>query len=99
MLRLDRVVEKPRPCAYLPAERASLEVEVLVEVTPDEMQALIERGWRRFGPVYFRPACTRCRECVSLRVPVARFEPGRTQRRVSRASARFRRVVGPPRVD
>jgi arginine-tRNA-protein transferase len=99
MLRLERVIEKPRPCAYLPAERASLEVEVLVEVSPEEMQALVERGWRRFGPVYFRAACAACRECVSLRVPVARFEPSRTQRRVARASGRFRRVVGPPRVD
>jgi leucyl-tRNA---protein transferase len=99
MLLLERLVEKPRPCSYLPAERASLEVEVRAQVSPSELQSLVERGWRRFGPVYFRPACTACHECVSLRVLVDRFEPSRTQRRVARSSSGLRRVVGPPVVD
>jgi arginyl-tRNA--protein-N-Asp/Glu arginylyltransferase len=96
---IERIVEKPRPCAYLPAESASLEVRVMLDVTPDELDALLERAWRRFGPIYFRPACTGCGECVSLRVPVVQFAPSKSQRRVSRACARLRRVVGRPTVD
>lgn len=99
MQLLERVVEKPHPCAYLPAERASLEVQVMLDVSPAELDALLERGWRRFGPMYFRPACTACGECVSLRIVVDRFAPSKSQRRAARACAGLRREVGPPRVD
>jgi leucyl-tRNA---protein transferase len=96
---LERIVEKPHACAYLPAESASLEVRVMLDVSADEMDLLLERGWRRFGPVYFRPACSACGECVSLRIVSSRFTPTKSQRRAARGSARFRRVVGPPGID
>jgi arginyl-tRNA--protein-N-Asp/Glu arginylyltransferase len=99
MRLLERVVEKPRQCAYLPGERASLEVRVMLDVSPEEMDGLLERGWRRFGPVYFRPACASCSKCVSLRVVVAAFAPNKSQRRAARSTARLRRAVGTPRVD
>src|SRR5580698_1143732 len=99
MRLLEKMVEKPHPCAYLPSQRASLEVRVMLDVTGDEMDALLERGWRRFGPINFRPACASCMEYVSLRVPTEGFEPSKSQRRAARACSRLRRVVGPPRVD
>ncbi len=99
MRLLERMVEKPHACAYLPAQSASLDVSVMLDVTAEEMDLLLERGWRRFGPIYFRPACASCAECVSLRVVADRFEPNKSQRRAARACSRLRRVVGPPRVD
>jgi arginine-tRNA-protein transferase len=96
---LERFVEKPRTCAYLPDRRASLDVRVMVDVTPADTDALLERGWRRFGPIYFRPACAGCSECVSLRVIVADFAPSKSQRRARRACTSLRREVGVPRVD
>jgi arginine-tRNA-protein transferase len=99
MRLLERIVEKPHACPYLPAERASLEVRVMLDVGDDEMDALLERGWRRFGPIYFRPACASCGECVSLRVVTSRFAPSKSQRRARRAAQSLRRVVGAPRVD
>jgi arginyl-tRNA--protein-N-Asp/Glu arginylyltransferase len=96
---IESVVEKPHACAYLAAERASLEVRVLLDVGATEMELLLERGWRRFGPVYFRPACATCTECVSLRVIAGRFTPSKSQQRAARACARLRRVIGVPRVD
>jgi arginine-tRNA-protein transferase len=99
MRLLERVVEKPHPCAYLPGERASLDVRVMLDVTADEMEALLERGWRRFGPIYFRPACASCSECVSIRVVAGSFAPSKSQRRAGRACGVLRRVVGTPHVD
>ena len=96
---LERVIEAPHGCSYLPGERASLEVEVLLDVSPSEMQDLLEHGWRRFGPMYFRPACAPCAECIGLRIPVPTFQPSKTQRRVARHAQRFRRVVAAPSVD
>lgn len=96
---LQRFVEQPRLCSYLPAETASLEYKLLVDVGPQELEAMLERGWRRFGPAYFRPACSPCGECVSLRLPTATFEPSRSQRRALRRCATLRCEVGPVRLD
>jgi arginyl-tRNA--protein-N-Asp/Glu arginylyltransferase len=96
---LEQFREKPRECAYLPAERAELDVRVMLDVTPEELEGLLARGWRRFGPIYFRPGCARCSECVSLRVLAERFTPSKSQRRAERAAGRLRRVVGVPEVD
>ena len=99
MRLIERVVENPRRCAYLPDQQASNEVRVMLDVSAVEMDALLERGWRRFGPMYFRPVCAACSECVSLRVLVDRFSPTKSQRRAARACADLRRVVSRPRVD
>lgn len=99
MRLLERIVEKPHSCTYLPSRQASLEVQVLLDVTAPELEAMLERGWRRFGPMYFRPACAGCAECISLRVPVARFSPSKSQRRAARACASLSRVVRRPVVD
>jgi len=99
MRLLEQFVETPRACAYLPDQSASLDIRVMLDVSGDELDVLLERGWRRFGPIYFRPACARCSECVSLRVVVDQYKPNKSQRRAARACARLRRVVGTPRSD
>ncbi|XXF75449.1 arginyltransferase [Myxococcaceae bacterium GXIMD 01537] len=91
--------DPPTPCSYLPERLATMEQRVLEDVTPEEYEAMLVRGWRRFGPVYFRPACATCQECVSLRVPTATFRPSDSQRRALAACAHFRVEVGPPRMD
>jgi arginyl-tRNA--protein-N-Asp/Glu arginylyltransferase len=42
----------PDRCDYLPTESASLAYRVLVDVTAAQHDALLSRGWRRFGAVY-----------------------------------------------
>ncbi|MFZ5444786.1 MAG: GNAT family N-acetyltransferase [Myxococcota bacterium] len=100
MARLVRhFIEEPRACSYLPALKASLEYRLMVDVTPLELEALLVRGWRRFGPAYFRPACVGCDECHSIRLDVHRFEPTTSQRRALKRSHRFRVEMGRPRID
>lgn len=96
---LHHLIEPPRPCSYLPDRDAQLEIRVQVEVSSEELEAMLVRGWRRFGPVYFRPACVGCGECVTLRVDTARFAPTKSQRRAAKNAAALRRVVGTPIVD
>lgn len=98
-LLLHHEVETPRPCSYLRDRDATLEHLLMQEVSPEELESMLLRGWRRFGPAYFRPACQACGECVSLRIPTATFRPTRSQRKARNRCARFRREVGPPRVD
>lgn len=86
------------PCPYLAGLLATTEYRVLTDVTPDEHEHLLERGWRRFGPQYFRPRCAGCAECVSLRVPVATFRPTKSQRRAWRKCAHLRVEIGAPQI-
>jgi leucyl-tRNA---protein transferase len=98
-LLLHHEVEPTRLCSYLPRDDASLEHLILQEVDPFELEALLVRGWRRFGHTYFRPACSACESCVSLRIPTATFQPSRSQRRAEKRCAAFRHEVGRPLVD
>jgi arginyl-tRNA--protein-N-Asp/Glu arginylyltransferase len=81
-----RFVAPPVRCEYLPGQMARLEYLQVDRMSAGEYQEWLRRGWRRFGHVLFRPACPTCRQCLSLRVPVASFEPHRTQRRIARAN-------------
>lgn len=100
MARLVRhLIEAPRACSYLPDTLASLEHRLMLDVGPAELDHLLERGWRRFGPDYFRPACPSCSECIPTRIPVATFHPTKSQRRARRKVEGLRVMVGPPQVD
>lgn len=92
-------IEEPRVCAYLPDQRAQLEYRLMVNVSPDELETLLSRGWRRFGPAYFRPACRACNACTSVRLEVANFEATDSQKRAFRRCRRFRFEQGRPKVD
>ena len=54
---------------------------------PDGYMRKLSEGWRRFGPVLFRPECPSCRMCQSLRVSVAAFQPNQSQRRAWKRNA------------
>jgi hypothetical protein len=70
------------PCEYLPDRIWRFRFELVLHLRPADYVQLLQQGWRRFDDVIFRPACPSCRMCQSLRVPVARFRPNPTQRRV-----------------
>lgn len=63
---------------------------------PETYLQLLERGWRRFGRVFFRPACAACQECLSLRVDVESFRPNRSMRRTFARNQDLEVLVGRP---
>lgn len=89
----------PMPCPYLPEKVLVYSTFHADSLTADELSTLLSRGWRKFGHSFFRPACPGCRACVPLRVPVARFRPSRSQRRVLRRCADVRVDFGPLRYE
>lgn len=99
MSRLLQHYILPDACAYLPGLESSTDYRLMLDVTPEELDDLLEHGWRRFGPTYFRPVCSECMECVSIRVPVATFQPTKSQRRAAKKCRHLRIKVRTPVVD
>ena len=86
----------PHPCSYLKDREA-----VTVFIDPDApmdrrlYSRLSENGFRRSGPHVYKPHCNGCDACIPARVPVARFRPNRTQRKLLRRNHDLRMELLP----
>ena len=78
----------PLPCPYVAGRT---ERKVVTEIAGADAEALHDRlsraGFRRSHNIAYAPVCPSCNACVPIRIPVARFHPGRTLRRIARDNA------------
>ncbi|QDT63401.1 arginyltransferase [Calycomorphotria hydatis] len=95
-LELLHDTSPPAECSYLPAETMSLEYKLLTDLPALDFEKFLERGWRRQGISFFRPACPQCNKCRSLRVPVNEFQPTKSQRRSLKKNSDVQLVVRTP---
>ena len=76
-------------CAYLPDKQATtLFVDPEATLDTQTYSFLLTQGFRRSGNHIYRPHCNSCQACIPLRLPVAKFTPNRSQRRVWAKSAK-----------
>ena len=71
-------------CSYLPEEKERLLVFAGYQ-DPDlkaQYEVMLAHGFRRSGEQIYRPNCPSCSACQSIRVPVIKFKPSRSQKRV-----------------
>lgn len=78
----------PSPCPYLDGQ---FERKVFTHLAgaraPALLDLLTQGGFRRSQNIAYRPACERCRGCISVRILVDEFEPTRSMRRVLQTNA------------
>jgi arginyl-tRNA--protein-N-Asp/Glu arginylyltransferase len=56
----------------------------------------LDRGWRRFGKMFFRPNCTDCSKCIPLRVDLQEFKLSKSMRKAKAKNNDIRIEIGPP---
>jgi len=58
--------------------------------------SLSNQGFRRSQNVLYRPSCTDCAACLSARIDVASFRPGKSQRRIQKRNEGIERRATSP---
>ena len=84
------------PCAYIPGNSQSIHYKIIHECTKEQCEALILRGWRRFGSMYFRPICQECRACESLKIDVENYVFSKSERRTLRKNSSLKAILRHP---
>ncbi len=69
-------------CPYLDNEVQTTDYKIINACSAQTTQDYIERGYRRFGKMYFRPVCPNCNECQSIKIDVNNYNFSKSERRV-----------------
>jgi arginine-tRNA-protein transferase len=90
-------VTAPQPCPYLDGR---MERKLFTALQGDAAQklndTLSKQGFRRSQNVLYRPSCAECSACLSARIRVADFLPGKSHRRTLRRNSRLVREATSP---
>lgn len=82
ILLSDRLISSESECHYLPDRQWRFAFFFARDLSAEELEVMLESGWRKFGQYYFRPLCRGCSECIPIRVRVKDFHLSDTQRRI-----------------
>jgi len=83
-------------CSYLENLQQTTHYKVINNCTIDMCQSLIERGYRRFGKMYFRPICSGCDECKSIKIDVDNYSFSKSSRRVIKKAKNIKIILQEP---
>lgn len=75
-------ISTPHKCVYLEDRQISLSYFFARDISEEELNLLLENGWRKFGLYFFRPACQDCRQCIPIRIPVDKLKPQKSRKRL-----------------
>lgn len=83
-------------CSYLKDKEQTTHYKLIDNCDDSHCQELIERGYRRFGKMYFRPICSSCEECQSIKIDVEKFKFSKSQRRVIKKGEKLKSYIQIP---
>lgn len=83
-------------CAYIEGNRQTTHYKIIDQCTIDQCSGLIERGWRRFGSMFFRPICAECTACDSVKIDAFNYHLSKSARRVIRKNSHLKTVIQHP---
>jgi arginine-tRNA-protein transferase len=83
-------------CSYLEGKEQTTHYKVIENCSQESSQALIERGFRRFGKMYFRPICSDCSECQSIKIDAKNYTFSKSARRILKKAKEIRTYIQRP---
>ena len=85
-------------CSYLQDHKQTTHYKVIDRCTKQQCSKLIERGWRRFGTMFFRPVCSDCDKCESIKIDVDNYSFSKSERRVIKKASHFKIIIQSPTI-
>ncbi|NQZ57533.1 MAG: arginyltransferase [Lentisphaeraceae bacterium] len=84
-------------CAYIKGLTALTQYNIVPKPSPELAEDYLNKGWRRFGKMFFRPQCAGCSRCVPLRVKPAEFTLSKNMRKIIKKNQDLIIETGPPK--
>ncbi len=85
-------------CSYLDNTMQTTQYKIINDCSSDYCATLIEKGWRRFGGMFFRPICADCHACESFKIDVPNYQFSKSERRIIRKNEDLKMVIQRPQV-
>ncbi len=89
--------EASESCPYLDRQTATMEHFAASSLSESDFEGLLAAGYRHFGSYFYRPVCRLCHRCVPIRIPLDRYVPTRSGRRILARGSRFTARLHRPR--
>ncbi len=83
-------------CSYLDNLKQTTHYKIIENCSLESCQNMIERGYRRFGKMYFRPICSTCQECQSIKIDVNNYTYSKSSKRVIKKAKDIEIVMQQP---
>jgi len=83
-------------CSYIDNKKQLTHYKIIQNCSTKHCEELIERGWRRFGSMFFRPICPDCNKCESFKIDVKNYIFSKSQRRVLRKNSETKIIIQKP---
>jgi len=83
-------------CSYLDNKKQTTHYKLIDSCSTHKCSELIERGYRRFGKMYFRPICSDCNECQSIKIDVENYTFSKSAKRVMKKASHIHSYIQHP---
>jgi len=83
-------------CSYLKNKKQITHYKIIDNCTVNSCSEFVERGFRRFGKMYFRPICEGCNECQSIKIDVENYKFSKSAKRVIKKASHIKNYIQKP---
>jgi len=83
-------------CSYLENKQQTTHYKAITNISSFENKELIERGYRRFGKMFFRPICDGCDECKSIKIDALNYTFSSSAKRVIKKASHIKTYIQQP---
>ncbi len=96
--KIFEFIPDEKKCSYLGDKKSLFRYLKIENCSNDLYQALLERGYRRFGEYFFVPICAGCMECITIRQHIQTYAFTRSNQRIMKKNGDVKVTIQRPSV-